>query len=142
LIFTSLSTVEDRVETFLLMFKVQMSLDELWGYQAWKAGDSRRAAELWAGFNASRWRGILRGDVYWELGRLQKAEDWYIGVWKHPVAHERLGQLYEEVGRHGAARAAYERFVAVWKNADPKLQARVTMAQKRLDALGEQKTAE
>ena len=85
---------------------------------------------------------ILRGDGYREFGRLQKAEDWYIGAWKHPVAHERFGQFYEEMGGHGYVRAVNERFVAAWKNADPKLQARVTMAQKRLDALGEKKTAE
>jgi hypothetical protein len=35
------------------------------------------------------------------------------------VAHERLGQLYEEMGKPKKAKATYRRFFAAWQDADP-----------------------
>jgi tetratricopeptide (TPR) repeat protein len=108
------------------------------GYQAWTEGNLREAAKRWSGFNMNYPPGaIWRGDVYRQLGELEKAESWYVAAWQHPVAHERLGQLYEEMGKPEEAQAAYERFVTAWEDADPGLQPRVETARERLAALDE-----
>jgi tetratricopeptide (TPR) repeat protein len=112
------------------------------GYQAWTEGNLREAARRWSGFNVGLPGAIWRGDLYRQLGELQTAEDWYVAAWQHPVAHERLGRLYEKMGRPDDARAAYERFVEAWKDADQELQDRVTEAKERVEALGEKKSAE
>ncbi len=118
-------------------------IEELESYRAWKNGTLDSEASLPArsiftnpvGWWPISWGGIWRGDLYRARGQLQKAEGWYLGTWWHPVAHERLGQLYETMDRPADAAAAYERFVAAWEQADPELQDRVEAAQQRLDAL-------
>lgn len=123
--------------------QMQQLIDELKGYRAFKAGDLKRAERLWGGYNESAyWGAIWRGDLYRELGELKKAEGWYLAGWPHPITHERLGRLYEKMGRPEEGRAAYERFIEAWKDADPELQARVEKARKRLEALGEDKRTE
>lgn len=118
---------------------MQTATDELRGYRAWKAGDLKRAARLWDrppvpipwkqyGYRAAIWR----GDLYRELEQLQKAEGWYLAAWKHPVAHERLGRLYERMNRPEKAATAYERFIESWNDADEGLEDRVKAAQQRL----------
>lgn len=120
---------------------VQVSVNELKGYRAWKAGDMERATKLWSGSNQAGRRGaVWRGDLYRRLGRLKKAEGWYQAAWSHPVAHERLGRLYEKRGKMKKARAAYRRFVEAWENADPGLQDRVETARQRLQVLGKKAT--
>jgi tetratricopeptide (TPR) repeat protein len=52
-----------------------------------------------------------------------------------PFVHERLGALYEARGQRGNALRHYEAFVALWKDADPALQPRVSRARARLAAL-------
>jgi len=49
--------------------------------------------------------------------------------------HERLGPLYEEIGDTANALRHYERFVELWRNADPALQPRVELARNRVAAL-------
>lgn len=51
------------------------------------------------------------------------------------VAHERLGMLYEEMGERDKAAAAYGRFIDAWEDADPQLQDRVEIAERRLHAI-------
>lgn len=121
----------------------QAIVRELRGYRAWKAGNLERAAQLWnrshvfGGRSPFATRGALwRGDLYRQLGRLHEAEGWYLAAWEyHPLAHERLGQLYEEMGRPEEAAAAYRRFIAAWKDVDEGLQPRVEAARERLAAL-------
>ena len=49
---------------------------------------------------------------------------------------ERLGELYEAKGDRVKAREYYQRFIDRWRKADPALQARVSAAKDRLNALG------
>ena len=106
------------------------------GYRAYRADSLQVAAEHWEGFNASGDEGALwRGDLYRKLGRPHEAKGWYRAAWSHPLAHERLGRLFETMGRPRKAAAAYERFVAAWAGADPALQPRVDRARDRLRAL-------
>jgi len=52
-----------------------------------------------------------------------------------PLIHERLGQLYEQVGQQSRAAEHYLAFIALWKNADADLQPRVQDARTRLARL-------
>jgi eukaryotic-like serine/threonine-protein kinase len=52
-----------------------------------------------------------------------------------PAIRERLGQLYESMGKTEKAVENYRAFIDLWKNADPDLQPRVADARKRLAAL-------
>jgi tetratricopeptide (TPR) repeat protein len=52
-----------------------------------------------------------------------------------PYAHERLGQLYEAKGNAAKAAEHYQKFIDLWKNADPELQPRVSEAKRRLAKL-------
>ncbi len=137
-----LSALFDRLRTAaaeegMSTADIQRRVDEVKGYRAFRAGNLERADTLWAGQQqAKRWGAIWRGDLYREKGQLEKAEGWYQAAWRHPVAHERLGQLYDEMGKPKKARAAYQRFVEAWKNADPELQPRVEKARRRLTKLG------
>ena len=109
---------------------------ELRGYAAWKDGRLREARRLWSESNpAGQFGAVWRGDLYLDLGELQTAEGWYLAAWPMPIAHERLGQLYEEMDRPEDAAAAYRRFIAAWENADPELQPRVDSARKRVKEL-------
>lgn len=52
-----------------------------------------------------------------------------------PAIRERLGQLYESMGKPDKAIEQYRLFIDLWKNADPELQPRVADARKRLARL-------
>lgn len=111
-------------------------VQELRGYRAWKAGDLERAARLLGRSNESRDAGaIWRGDLYRELGQLERAEGWYRVAWRHPLAYQRLGRLYEAMGQPEEAAIAYRRFITAWDDADGELQRRVESARKRIRAL-------
>jgi tetratricopeptide (TPR) repeat protein len=113
-------------------------LQELEGFRAWKEGDLERAGRLLSRSNESGlWGALRRGDLYRELGELERAEGWY-RVWPWPsstVAYERLGGLYEEMDRPEDAAAAYRRFIAAWEDADEELQPRVEAARERVREL-------
>ncbi|HEY6827107.1 MAG TPA: hypothetical protein VI259_09620, partial [Gemmatimonadaceae bacterium] len=52
-----------------------------------------------------------------------------------PAIRERLGQLYESMGKTDKAVENYSAFIELWKNAEPELQPRVADARKRLARL-------
>jgi tetratricopeptide (TPR) repeat protein len=52
-----------------------------------------------------------------------------------PVIHERLGQLYESLGKPDKAAEHYRAFIDMWKHADPDLQPRVAAARARIEKL-------
>ena len=52
-----------------------------------------------------------------------------------PAIRERLGQLYEAMGKTDKAAEQYRAFIELWKHADPELQPRVADARKRLVSL-------
>jgi tRNA A-37 threonylcarbamoyl transferase component Bud32/tetratricopeptide (TPR) repeat protein len=52
-----------------------------------------------------------------------------------PAIRERLGQLYESLGKPEKAIEQYRTFIELWKNADPELQPRVAEARRRMDRL-------
>ena len=62
-------------------------------------------------------------DAYLELGHLDEAIAEYQRILrrnpKYPLAQYHLGQAYERQGQPERARAAYERFLHIWKDADP-----------------------
>jgi tetratricopeptide (TPR) repeat protein/tRNA A-37 threonylcarbamoyl transferase component Bud32 len=53
-----------------------------------------------------------------------------------PSSYKRLGELYEGKGNTGKAIENYQKFVALWKNADPELQPQVTAVKAKLAKLG------
>ena len=63
------------------------------------------------------------GDAYLELDRLDEAIAEYRRVLKfnsnYPMARYRLGLALEKKGMSAEARAEFERFLAIWKEADP-----------------------
>ncbi len=52
-----------------------------------------------------------------------------------PLSHKRLGELYENKGNAAQAAMHYEKFVELWKNADPDMQPRVAEVKRRLQKL-------
>ncbi len=105
------------------------------GYRAWKLGEPQTALAILADTPFKTLGPLVMGDLHREAGDLRTAEGWYLGAWSWPVAHERLGDLYEELGDPEKAAAAYRRFVAGWDDADPELQGRVEAARRRMAAL-------
>ncbi len=61
-------------------------------------------------------------NAYLELGRFDEAIAEYERILRlnphYPLVHYHLGQVYERRGQRDQARAAYERFLQVWKDAD------------------------
>jgi hypothetical protein len=49
-----------------------------------------------------------------------------------PAIRERLGQIYDALGKPDQAAPQHRAFIALWKNADAELQPRVAEARRRL----------
>jgi len=62
-------------------------------------------------------------------GYLDEDQDWLAGSYK------RLGELYESTGDLPKAATNLEKFIELWKNADPELQPRVRDARARLERI-------
>jgi tetratricopeptide (TPR) repeat protein len=64
-------------------------------------------------------------NAYLEMGRLDDAIAEYRRILhlnpNYPLAEYRLARAYEQKGQAGLARAAYERFLEIWKGADPNI---------------------
>jgi tetratricopeptide (TPR) repeat protein len=60
---------------------------------------------------------------------------WDVDPMRIPAIRERLGQIYESMGKTDKAVENYRAFIDLWKNADPELQPRVADARKRLARL-------
>lgn len=77
-------------------------------------------------------------NAYLELGRLEEAIAEYERVLRlnpnYPVAQYHLAQAYRRKGESGPARAAYERFLQIWKGADADI-VEVVDAKKEVGAL-------
>jgi tetratricopeptide (TPR) repeat protein len=115
------------------------------GYLALKSG---RAAEAVEHFKAAlRHRPMewyidayedCLANAYMELGRLDEAIAEYERILRlnpnYPLAHYHLGQAYERKGQREQARTAYERFLEIWKHADPDIP-EVVAAKQRLAGL-------
>jgi len=135
LIVERLQQVEDRPDDWDTEV-AQAIADMLKGYRAFREGNLEEAKEWWTNWRPiSSSSAIWKGDLYRELGDLEKAEEWYVAGWAHMAVHERLGQLYEEMGRPEDAAEAYERFITAWSEADEPLQERVEEARERFKRL-------
>lgn len=115
------------------------------GYRAWNDGrlkEATRHLSRASTYGLRQPTSLWMGDIRRELGDLERAKEWYLGMWHWSLAHERLGQLYEQMGNPEKATAAYERFVDAWNDADPVLQDRVEKARGRIQALRNEWDAE
>jgi tetratricopeptide (TPR) repeat protein len=98
------------------------------------------AAPVDAGTLAFRWPAFLRAELLRETGRVDEAVHWYRVAADYAIAYrapalERLCSLHATAGRTDEARTACGRFVALWQDADPELQAVVAEARARLERL-------
>lgn len=83
-------------------------------------------------------------DAYLEAGHLRDAESvfssygwnqWYTPFSREPLAQQRLGRIYEELGRVEEALSAYAYFLEDWEDAEPPLRATVEDSRRRVAAL-------
>jgi tetratricopeptide (TPR) repeat protein len=85
-----------------------------------------------------------RAEALLALGRHQEAERWYATL--HDGYHllgspfsgaslMRRAEILEREGRHGAARAVYERLLHLWRDADPEFAERRRIVEGRIAAL-------
>src|SRR5207244_6462262 len=102
----------------------------LHGYLALKSGRAEEAIEHFkealrhkpAIWNLDPFEDCL-ANAYLEVGQLDQAIAEYERILKlnpnYPLAQYHLGQAYERKGERERARAAYTRFLEIWKDADP-----------------------
>jgi len=88
---------------------------------------------------------FLRGELLYQLGRLEEAIPWFANISQvapyelafRPLAYERLGRIHERLGQTATAIDYYTRFTTLWRDADPALQPRVAEALARLERLSD-----
>jgi tetratricopeptide (TPR) repeat protein len=86
---------------------------------------------------------FLRGELLYQVGRTREAIPWFANTSQiapyelafRPLAYERLGRIYEELGDAEAALEYYRKFVAMWQDADVELQPRVGEAEASITRL-------
>jgi tetratricopeptide (TPR) repeat protein len=113
------------------------------------SSDSARAGSN--GLNAARW--VARAEVFAALGDAPRALANYevldprrfgdvsvfdpaLVLWARSFLAR--GRLYEQLGQRPQAAAAYERFITLWKDADPTLQPQVREARAGLARVRDQ----
>ena len=129
-------------------------------YDAWWDALEAEAAGRWADAAAAHARGaesvrscmpcltFYAAHAFDRAGQADSAEAWYrAGVESpvtaedpedatfYPLALRRLGEFAESRGDRAAALGYYERFVDVWRDADPELQPQVAQVRQRIAAL-------
>jgi len=113
-------------------------------YAAWRRGQREEALRLLQASEREVTGHILRyaanqtirwwiGDLLEEMGRPSEAAPYfYSATFYDPIAWERLGMIYEELGEIEKARDSYEKFLVAWQDAEPALRPRVERARQRL----------
>lgn len=73
--------------------------------------------------------------VYFErFAAMRDASSGEEGQWL-PGTYKRLDELYEDKGNKSKAIASYEKFVELWKDAEPELQPKVAEVREKLNRL-------
>lgn len=130
------SAADTTADRTAARWAVEARIQELRGLRAWNREDLQQAARLLSRSNESERPGaILRGDLYRELGQLDRAEGWYLVAPR--MAGLRLGRLYEEMDRPGEAAASYRRFIEVWEGAGEPWPTAVEEAREQFEQLTE-----
>lgn len=107
--------------------------------------DEPAGQEVDAGEQAEAHDRFLRAEALRELGRADEAAGWYASMAERSASElpylapseQRLGAIFDARGDIAAARRHYERFVALWADADPPLQAAVATVRRRLAELAQ-----
>lgn len=113
------------------------------GYVAWKQGREEQglASLRDAQGKATGYfqRELVNATIRWwlaslleKMDRAREAERYFGSFPNDPIADYRLGVLYERVGDHERARAAYARFLQAWKVPDPEVRAMADRARRYL----------
>ncbi|MGQ0639864.1 MAG: BTAD domain-containing putative transcriptional regulator [Gemmatimonadaceae bacterium] len=97
-----------------------------------------------AGLGSER---FLRAELLRELGRTEESLGWYASFGQHSAfdrvflapSHRRMGELHERAGRTAEAIEHHEKFIGLWKDADPELQPLVDDTRERVARLREKK---
>jgi tetratricopeptide (TPR) repeat protein len=109
---------------------------ESFGYLAWDARFFLAEAQAaLGGLNEA----IAQYDTVTSTHRMHSA-DLQVYFPLRPVAHERLGSLYLQVGDTVSAARHLGEFIELWKDADPELQPRVESARRLLAQLAAEGT--
>ncbi|HYO46766.1 MAG TPA: tetratricopeptide repeat protein [Gemmatimonadota bacterium] len=83
----------------------------------------------WAVNGMIRW---WLGELLIEQGRFQEAEPYLASLWFDSMADRRLGDVYVEMGELEKAREQYERFLTAWRDAEPEMEPAVARARQAL----------
>ena len=94
-------------------------------------------------FRGLRHERFLRAEALDRQGKHGEALGWLSSFDEHSPsgriylapAHFQRGEILERLGRRSEAAASYRRFIGLWKDADPELQALVGEAQRRIAQL-------
>jgi tetratricopeptide (TPR) repeat protein len=118
-------------------------------YGAWRRGDPDSAITVFERYHPGRrlvqW---WLGDAYLEAGRFEEAESvfssygwnqWFTPFNREPLAQQRLGRIYEELGRPDEAISAYAYFLEDWEDAEPALQPVVEETRRRMETLARER---
>lgn len=120
----------------------------------WRAGRHQEALRALDGITREVWyigtlsstfygqtlERFLRGELLFQLGRLEEAVPWFENISQiapyelayRPLAYDRLGQIYERLGNPADAAPYYDKLANLWREAEPALQERASTARARL----------
>lgn len=110
----------------------------------WPVGNASASIPIFQGESyAQASERFLRAELLGALGRDREALTWYDAIIEdqgfsialHAQAHLRRARLHRRLGDHSMAIASYDRFIEVWKDADPLLQRDVNAARVEVAAI-------